>query len=123
MEVRQDERDSPAAGFGIDGKPDFWIGGEGELNRAITFAIAGSAAVDAFYRAAIAAGARDNGAPGLRPSTTRITTALLCLILMVTTSRPSATRPLETKPEVLDVSRKVDAGIKLCNFSLNQKVC
>jgi predicted lactoylglutathione lyase len=32
-------------------------------------AIAGKSrsAVDAFYRAAIAAGAKDNGAPGLRP--------------------------------------------------------
>src|SRR4051794_14746738 len=29
MEVRQDEHDAPAAGFGKDGKPDFWIGGEG----------------------------------------------------------------------------------------------
>src|SRR4029077_8851883 len=60
--------------------------------------------------------------PACGPSTTRITTALLCLILMVTTSRPSATRPLETKPEVLDVSQKVDAGclIKLCNLHLNQ---
>lgn len=69
MEVRQDERDSPAAGFGIDGKPDFWIGGEGGLNRAMHVAIAAKSrsAVDAFYRAAIAAGAKDNGAPGLRP--------------------------------------------------------
>lgn len=69
MEVQQDERDSPAAGFGIDGKPAFWIGGEGGLNRAMHVAIAAKSrsAVDAFYRAAIAAGARDNGAPGLRP--------------------------------------------------------
>jgi catechol 2,3-dioxygenase-like lactoylglutathione lyase family enzyme len=69
MEVRQDEHDSPAAGFGASGKPDFWIGGEGGLNRAMHVAIVAGdrAAVDAFYLAALAAGAKDNGAPGLRP--------------------------------------------------------
>ena len=69
MEVQQNEQDAKAAGFGANGKPDFWIGGEGGLNRAIHIAIAARdrAAVDAFYRAAMAAGARDNGAPGLRP--------------------------------------------------------
>ncbi len=69
MEVAQSEHDSPAAGFGANGKPDFWIGGEGGLNRSIHIAFAAKdrAAVDAFYRAAIAAGGRDNGAPGLRP--------------------------------------------------------
>jgi catechol 2,3-dioxygenase-like lactoylglutathione lyase family enzyme len=68
MEVGQTENDHPAAGFGADGKPDFWIGGEGGLNRRIHIAIAAKdrAAVDAFYRAAIAAGGSDNGAPGLR---------------------------------------------------------
>lgn len=69
MEVQQNENDSPAAGFGANGKPDFWIGGEGGLQRPIHIAIAAQnrAAVDAFYRAAVAAGGRDNGAPGLRP--------------------------------------------------------
>jgi catechol 2,3-dioxygenase-like lactoylglutathione lyase family enzyme len=68
-EVKQDEHDSPAAGFGIGGKPDFWIGGEGGLGRAVHIAIAAKdrATVDAFYKAALAAGARDNGPPGLRP--------------------------------------------------------
>ena len=68
MEVTQNERDSPAAGFGANGKPDFWIGGEGGLGGAVhvAFAVPDRATVDAFYRAAIAAGARDNGAPGLR---------------------------------------------------------
>jgi catechol 2,3-dioxygenase-like lactoylglutathione lyase family enzyme len=67
--VQQDENDSPAAGFGAGGKPDFWIGGEGGLQRPIHIAIAAPnrAAVDAFHRAALAAGGRDNGAPGLRP--------------------------------------------------------
>ena len=55
-EVQQDENDSPAAGFGANGKPDFWIGGEGGLNRAMHVAIAASdrAAVDARHRAALA---------------------------------------------------------------------
>ena len=69
MEVQQHENDAPAAGFGANGKPDFWIGGEGGLQRPIHIAIAAQdrAAVDAFYRAALAAGGKDNGAPGLRP--------------------------------------------------------
>ena len=68
MEVKQNEQDAPAAGFGKDGKPDFWIGGEGGLGKALHVAIlAGSRAeVDAFYATAIAAGGKDNGPPGVR---------------------------------------------------------
>src|ERR1700756_2478066 len=67
MEVQQDKNDAPAAGFGADGKPDLWIGGEGGLQRPIHIAIAAHnrAAVDALYRAAIAAGGHGNGGPGL----------------------------------------------------------
>ena len=70
MEVEQKvEKDFSAGGFGRDRKPEFWIGGEGKLNRAIHIAVVANdrAAVDAFYRAALAAGGEDNGAPGLRP--------------------------------------------------------
>lgn len=69
MEVQQDENDAPAAGFGKDGKPDFWIGGEGGLNKPVhvAFRVDDRATVDAFYEAALAAGGTDNGAPGLRP--------------------------------------------------------
>ncbi len=69
MEVQQDDSDLPAAGFGANGKPDFWIGGEGGLNKPVHLALAARdrAAVDDFYRAAISAGGKDNGAPGLRP--------------------------------------------------------
>jgi catechol 2,3-dioxygenase-like lactoylglutathione lyase family enzyme len=69
MEVVQEQTGFPAAGFGINAKPDFWIGGEGGLNRPVHIAITTNdrATVDAFYKAAIAAGGRDNGAPGLRP--------------------------------------------------------
>ena len=68
METGQTENDHPAAGFGADGKPDFWIGGEGGLNRPMHVAIQANdrATVDAFYKAAIAAGGHDNGAPGIR---------------------------------------------------------
>ena len=63
------EAGAPAAGFGIDGKPDFWIGGEGGLEKAVHVAIQSKdrAGVDAFHKAALAAGGKDNGAPGLRP--------------------------------------------------------
>ena len=69
MEVPQTGGGHFAVGFGADGKPDFWIGDEGGLNRSLHIAIAAKdrAAVDGFYRAAIAAGGTDNGAPGLRP--------------------------------------------------------
>jgi catechol 2,3-dioxygenase-like lactoylglutathione lyase family enzyme len=68
MEVQQDANDAPAAGFGAGGKPDFWIGGEGGLNKPVHIAITAKdrPTVDAFYKAAIAAGAKDNGPPGLR---------------------------------------------------------
>jgi catechol 2,3-dioxygenase-like lactoylglutathione lyase family enzyme len=63
------ESKAPAAGFGADGKPDFWIGGEGGLQGILHVALATKdrASVDAFHRAALAAGGKDNGAPGLRP--------------------------------------------------------
>ena len=69
MEVQENQFGAKACGFGRDGKPDFWIGGEGGLNQPLHIAIATKdrAAVDAFYKAAMAAGAKDNGAPGLRP--------------------------------------------------------
>ena len=60
-------------GLGVDGKPDFWIGvatagptePSGRLHLA--FSAKDRPTVDAFYRAAIAAGAKDNGPPGPRP--------------------------------------------------------
>ena len=56
------------AGFGIDQKPDLWIGGEGKLEKPLHVAITAKsrASVDAFYRAALSAGGKDNGAPGVR---------------------------------------------------------
>jgi catechol 2,3-dioxygenase-like lactoylglutathione lyase family enzyme len=71
MEVTQESGAHAAAGFGADGKPDFWIGAEGGkdgMNKPVHVAIAARnrASVDAFYKAAMEAGGRDNGAPGLR---------------------------------------------------------
>jgi catechol 2,3-dioxygenase-like lactoylglutathione lyase family enzyme len=55
-------------GFGVEGKPSFWIG---ERERSgplhVAFAAPDRATVDAFHEAALAAGGSDNGAPGLRP--------------------------------------------------------
>jgi catechol 2,3-dioxygenase-like lactoylglutathione lyase family enzyme len=60
---------APAAGFGEGGKPDFWIGGEGGIDKPlhVAFQTKDRASVDAFHKAALAAGGRDNGGPGLRP--------------------------------------------------------
>lgn len=59
----------PAAGLGVGGKPDFWIGGTDAtiVPLHVAFHANHRADVDAFYAAAIAAGGRDNGKPGLRP--------------------------------------------------------
>jgi catechol 2,3-dioxygenase-like lactoylglutathione lyase family enzyme len=60
-------------GLGKDPKPDFWIGAalgaalEPSGPMHLAFAAADRATVDAFHRAALAAGATDNGAPGPRP--------------------------------------------------------
>lgn len=66
MELREA---GPHAGFGSGGKPDFWIGkGKGSTAGAhVAFAASDRATVRAFYEAALAAGASDNGPPGLRP--------------------------------------------------------
>lgn len=55
-------------GYGRD-RPIFWLheGGEAGPGRHYAFSARSRAEVDAFYEAAIAAGGKDNGAPGLRP--------------------------------------------------------
>jgi catechol 2,3-dioxygenase-like lactoylglutathione lyase family enzyme len=57
-----------AAGFGRQGKPDFWIH-QGDRGQPVHIAFAASerASVDAFHEEALAAGGRNNGGPGLRP--------------------------------------------------------
>lgn len=58
-----------AAGFGSpEGIPDFWIGSSPDRGAThVAFSAKDRATVDAFYEAAMAAGGKDNGAPGLRP--------------------------------------------------------
>jgi catechol 2,3-dioxygenase-like lactoylglutathione lyase family enzyme len=58
-----------SAGFCHADGSDLWIT-QGEAIAPpihIAFRVSSRAAVDAFYKAALAAGGRDNGAPGLRP--------------------------------------------------------
>jgi len=57
------------AGFNREGKGGFWIssGGQPAAPIHVAFAAKDRAEVRAFYDAALAAGGRDNGAPGLRP--------------------------------------------------------
>lgn len=57
------------AGYGVKPKAFFWIGvrDQPQTGSHIAFAAHDRATVDRFYAAAIAAGARDNGPPGLRP--------------------------------------------------------
>jgi catechol 2,3-dioxygenase-like lactoylglutathione lyase family enzyme len=78
MEVSAEETGGkPHVGFGASGQPDhfqsgkpsFWIG-EGEPVSGplhLAFVAASRAAVDDLYAAAIRAGGKDNGPPGLRP--------------------------------------------------------
>ena len=70
MQVSAEESGHGAAvGFGANQKPFFWIG-EGERfggHVHVAFVATSREAVDAFYAAALAAGGKDNGAPGLRP--------------------------------------------------------
>ena len=55
-------------GFGA-GRPFFWIGTGGKVSAGthVAFAAESRKIVDEFYAAAMAAGGRDNGKPGLRP--------------------------------------------------------
>ena len=56
-------------GFGPEGKPGFWlirrdpVGGSAH----VAFQSRDRKSVDAFHAAALAAGGRDHGAPGIRP--------------------------------------------------------
>lgn len=71
-----EEADHVASGYGTsEGEPALWIGAARRGGPApaipegqhVALAAADRGAVDAFYVAAIAAGATDNGGPGLRP--------------------------------------------------------
>ncbi len=58
-----------ALGFGTTDNPFFWIADKERVGEGthVAFTAASRAQVRAFHRAALAAGGRDNGGPGLRP--------------------------------------------------------
>jgi catechol 2,3-dioxygenase-like lactoylglutathione lyase family enzyme len=99
MEVTagQTESGAAAAGFGVNGKPGFWIGGEGRLARPLHVAIALGTARQwmPFTRLRSLLVARTTARPACVPITIRTITARLCSTPTVTTSRPSATRRRE----------------------------
>jgi catechol 2,3-dioxygenase-like lactoylglutathione lyase family enzyme len=57
------------AGYGVRPKAFFWIGSRAAIKTGahIAFTANDRATVDRFYEAAIAAGGKDNGTPGIRP--------------------------------------------------------
>src|ERR1700722_4002422 len=57
------------AGYGANDRAFFWIGlkGTAQTGAHVAFVTADRETVDRFHQAALAAGGRDNGAPGLRP--------------------------------------------------------
>lgn len=69
MSLSVDDSDDGYAGFGRGARPQFWIGTGAALTGSlhIAFAAKDRDEVAAFYKAALAAGGRDNGPPGLRP--------------------------------------------------------
>jgi catechol 2,3-dioxygenase-like lactoylglutathione lyase family enzyme len=70
MEVTAEQTGAGAhAGFGAASKAFFWIGDHGSPCSGvhIAFTAESRAQVDQFYRAALKAGGKDNGEPGVRP--------------------------------------------------------
>ena len=70
MEVAPEltEDGKPAAGFGRDGKPFFWIGVDARTGPThVAFVAENREIVRDFHSAALSAGGQDNGGPGLRP--------------------------------------------------------
>jgi catechol 2,3-dioxygenase-like lactoylglutathione lyase family enzyme len=70
LEVTAEQTGAGAhAGFGSKDKAFFWIGDHGKPGGSahIAFVADSREKVDAFYKAALKAGGKDNGAPGLRP--------------------------------------------------------
>ncbi len=70
MEVTAEQTGGDAhAGFGAERKPFFWIGNGTKPTSGVhvAFTAKSRSQVDAFHQAAMTAGGRDNGPPGLRP--------------------------------------------------------
>ena len=69
MEVTAEQTGSNAyLGYGEGSKPYFWLGQNAPTTSGlhVAFATDSRAKVDAFYKAAMAAGGKDNGPPGVR---------------------------------------------------------
>lgn len=65
----QTAQDATSAGFGSGGATGLWLVQPpyaGERGAHLAFRAASRAAVESFYKEGLAAGGRDNGAPGLR---------------------------------------------------------
>src|SRR5262249_29136760 len=85
------------AGFGeaTSGKPDFWVSAatpEAPAHRPavhVAFRAPSRSVVDAFYKAALAAGGVDNGGPGTHPRTQPARTGRPRYMLTTTTSTPN----------------------------------
>jgi catechol 2,3-dioxygenase-like lactoylglutathione lyase family enzyme len=69
LEPSSDEDPRREASFGLEGVDDFAISKEYEVGGQVHIAFAADTKeqVDAFHAAALAAGGKDNGAPGPRP--------------------------------------------------------
>ena len=70
IEPGQTKSGDTAIGFGTEGEPGFfWIGDKERVGEGVHVAFDAETCdqVDAFHKAALAAGGKDNGAPGLRP--------------------------------------------------------
>ena len=65
----QTESGGTAHGFGAGENPFFWVGDNERVGEGthVAFTTDSRGQVDAFHEAALAAGGKDNGAPGLRP--------------------------------------------------------
>ena|SRR6266436_210547 len=104
MEVTQEQTGHDlAAGFGANGKPDFWIGGEGGLNKPLHVAIVAKDRT----QSKPSTGLRWRRVDGTteRPAFVRIIIPIItprsCLIRMATISRRCATRASESNSTML----------------------
>ena len=116
MEVPGDANGSgfPAAGFGENGKPDFWIGGGGGVFKPPHVAVPPQkpASGDSFLRAGIQAGGeKTTVCLGSGRTITRIITAPSYSIPMDTTSRRCVTR-------LHEMNCQDDAGTKKSRVTL-----
>lgn len=68
-EIIMEGEETSGCGFGRSGKPELWLYRAKKAPSTplhLAFVAESRADVQAFYKAALAAGGRDNGAPGLR---------------------------------------------------------